>query len=289
MSPITIEGENLTFSQKTDDEVDVETKSPNLVTIPIPELPLGTQFVEFEYGGQVYRYPSRQAQCSNQDVVSYTSGPVANHIGRTASLSPTSAVGKESAEGNDLDEDITPQTPSLGEDEDDESEDSSGDITDFVNMCFSTSSASILAAPKSDPVLCGKMWDTGLVIPEIHLEECEDPEPICDDIKDTTLSAALSVNNLALDFLSVPHRSCYAPRPKPEPTLALGESFDDDSDDSDDDDDALLLSTGRYVQRTRSFATVVLNVNHDGFRRPFRSANAMDNTHLNRSLAPIFE
>lgn len=247
---------------------------PTLVNIPIPELPLGTQFVEFEYRGQVYRYPSRQAQCSNQDVVSYASDHVANYVGTSATLTPTAI------EGKDLDEDTTPQTPSLGEDE--ESEDSSGDMTDFVNMCFSSSSASILAAPVSEPIPCGKMWDTGLTVPEIRLEECEDPEPIHDDIKDTVLSAALSINNLALDFLAVPPRSCFAPRP--DPTVAFS-----DVSASDDDDNDLLMYTGRYVKRTRSVAAIVLKVNHDGFRRPLRPGKFMDNAHLNRSLAPISE
>ncbi|KAJ3485460.1 hypothetical protein NLI96_g4930 [Meripilus lineatus] len=43
-------------------DVDVEPESPSVFTIPIPELPLGADWVVFEHDGKTYRYTKYQAQ-----------------------------------------------------------------------------------------------------------------------------------------------------------------------------------------------------------------------------------
>lgn len=116
----------------------------------------------------------------------------------------------------------------------------------------------MLAVPRNEPSSDVKPWYTD--IPEIRIEECEDPEPFNDDIKNVALSAALSVTNLSMEFLSVPPRSCYAPRESSQDE-ADEEEFSESGDDTNltsilDDfsaiNEVLLLSTGSSEENTPS-------------------------------------
>lgn len=107
-------------------------------------------------------------------------------------------------------------TPSLSSEDEDNVSEESVDITDVFHSYILSPSTSIV--PKS-------FFDANAItVPMIRIQTCEDPTPFDDDLKDTTLAAALSVTNLAMDYLLVPKRSFRAPRPKPTTVLRAGGS-----------------------------------------------------------------
>ncbi|KAJ3486943.1 hypothetical protein NLI96_g3891 [Meripilus lineatus] len=165
---------------KTSDNVDIESKSPSIVTIPIPELPSSADWVEFVHEGKTYRYTKYQAQALLSIILTSTSPD-----------SPTKTA--EDHSGSSL--------PSL--DSDEGSNDSSNDNlgvygTRMDGLC---SPPTCLDIPKSM-----ELDLQGADVPDIWIHECEDPEPTDNDFKDTCLSTSLSAPHLDTDFLS--ERSC---------------------------------------------------------------------------------
>ncbi|KAJ3485461.1 hypothetical protein NLI96_g4931 [Meripilus lineatus] len=205
--------------------VDIESNSPTLVTIPIPDLPMGTHWVEFEHEGKTYRYPSRQAQALSSPTI--TSSPL---------LSPTETKEDSSS------------LPSLGSDEgsDGSSED---DLEVYGGLCASPAFLDISQFMDAAPC--------DIDVPEIRIHECEDPMPINDDLQDTALVAALSVTNLAMDFLPTPEPSFNAPRDK----------SGDDGDDFGTSGKVARSIVRPRPQRTPSKSLIMSKVNRENFRR----------------------
>ena len=175
-------------------------------------------------------------------------------------------------------DDDTLSMPSLSMvEEDDEEHEGSVDITDRLHEYLSSSSTSLIALSKSECVLDVKFWDVCSSIPVISIEECEDPIPIDPNLKDTTLSAALSVTNLAMEFLPVPPPSFHAPQPKPAViswSRVSGCTF---------------TQPPPRPQRARPLLSNVLRANQDGFRRSTRPSRGKENTSPLGSLSSISE
>lgn len=233
---------------------DIESKVPALITIPIPDLPPNTQFVEFQYDGKVYRYPSRQAAFTSVQ-------PVASNTCSTPSTVEAPAGPVATSDGP---KDSAPLPTVVEEDED------STDITDHLEDYFSDSTDSLYSQASMDEgsALDATFWESRPSVPTIHIEECEDLAPINQDLEDTCLSTALSMLNLTMDLLPVPRPSFHAPRSKPAPIperdpLAVlcdileltEEAFDCSFIAHTTDDDASFAASGLSEDWKSAFAT----------------------------------
>lgn len=233
----------LTSWSKVKVTVDIESKLPAIVTIPIPDLPPNTQFVEFQYGGQTYRYPSRQAACTQSAVSnapsdstcsspSSTEAPAQPTVSALASVAIVALDKPCSAPDDSTDSQEASSLPSLVADDED---DGSLDIADRLQEYCSKSSESLYSelSVEMGSALDASFWEVRACLPTISIEECEDPSAVDQDLNDTALTAALSMLNVTMDFLPVPPPSFNAPRPPPDPLSVLhdileltGDAFD---------------------------------------------------------------
>ena len=213
---------------------DLESKVPALITIPIPDLPPNTQFVEFEYGGKTFRYPSRQVVSDNsaQPVTNDSfsdpcSAPPATqaHTDLVACLAPAFLDTPTTPSDGTNDAQAPSSLPTVFEDDEDEDP---VDITDRIQEYFSDSSASIYSelSMETGSVLDATFWDARPSLPTIRIEECEDPLPTDQDLKDTALATALSLLNITMNLLPVPPPSFNAPRTEPASPSALEDDRD---------------------------------------------------------------
>ncbi|KAJ3479772.1 hypothetical protein NLI96_g8823 [Meripilus lineatus] len=207
------------------DSEDIKTKSPSLIHIPIPDLPLNSPFVSFEWKGVIYSYPSCQASALQRPPQT----AIQAHDNTDTQISEATSPEEDS----NLEAKVTLQIV-------EKEEENSSDIVDRINEYYTDSTTSSYSQMST---LDASFWESSdPALPNIRIVDCDGPLPedpnIEDgyDLEDILLATALSTLNITKDFLPVPEPSFNAPRSKPAFELdSDSESeYDSESDDGRD-------------------------------------------------------
>ncbi|KAJ3479774.1 hypothetical protein NLI96_g8825 [Meripilus lineatus] len=201
---------------------DIKTKSPSLIHIPIPDLPLNSPFVSFEWKGVIYSYPSCQASALQRPP------PTATQAHDNTDTQPSEATSPE--EDSTLEAKVTLQIV-------EKEEDNSSDIVDRINEYYTDSTTSSYSQIST---LAASFWESSdPALPNIRVVDCDGPlpeDPNAEDgydLEDILLATALSTLNITKDFLPVPEPSFNAPRSKP--TFELDSDSESEYDSESDD------------------------------------------------------